>query len=139
MSDNVPTTIVSIRNLECIELGPELGCQSIQECLRFGIGVQGRIALGASSRLLAGNVVAVFVINVNTIKLLSVDNVDKASGECFLLTKAVVPTVVRITCCNKIDGDALDTNEIHRRKHTGTSCIDTTYLTKIHPYQHHRN
>lgn len=52
----------------------------------------------ASSCLRTTDVVAIFVVNVDTIELLGVDNVDKACGELFLLSKTVVPAVIGVTC-----------------------------------------
>jgi hypothetical protein len=46
--------------------------------------------------LLPGNIIAVLVVNVDSIEVMAVDNVDKVGGEIFLSTKAVVPTVILV-------------------------------------------
>jgi len=91
----IPAAIVPVVRLQSIQLRTKLGGQLVQKCLGLEIGVSAR-ALGASSRLLAGNVVAVLVVNVDTIKFLGVDDVYQGGGEGFFLAEAVVPAVVLI-------------------------------------------
>jgi hypothetical protein len=54
--------------------------------------------LRAFSCLRAANVIAILVVNIDTIELLVIHNSDKACGDLFLLSKTVVPAVIVITC-----------------------------------------
>jgi hypothetical protein len=54
-----------------------------------------------ASCLLAGDVIAVLVVNVDTVQFLVFDNVDKGCGEFFFLAEAVVPAVILVTCVKR--------------------------------------
>jgi len=94
MRDLVAATVLPIRVLEAIKFDTKLGRQAVKECLSLDICVDGLITLRSSSCLRAINVIAIFVIDVDTIKVLGIDNVNEACGELFLLAKAVVPAII---------------------------------------------
>mmetsp|Transcript_11804 Transcript_11804/g.25647 ORF Transcript_11804/g.25647 Transcript_11804/m.25647 type:complete len:209 (-) Transcript_11804:609-1235(-) len=79
---------------QCVQLLSEHGGHTGQEVLGLGVAVQTGIALSTSSALGTVYIVAIFVVNINSIETLALDDVDKGTGECFLSSKAVVPAVV---------------------------------------------
>ena len=99
--DLVTATVIAICKLEGIQLHPKLGCQIVQEGLSLDICIERR-ALRTAGRLCASNIVTIFVINVNAIKLLIVYNTDQICGKLFFLAKTVIPTVIWIICGKKV-------------------------------------
>jgi hypothetical protein len=76
MGDLVSTTVIPIGYLQGIELGAKLGGEAIQKGLRLNIRVKSR-PLSASARLQAVDVVAVFVVDIDSIKVLAFHNAHK--------------------------------------------------------------
>lgn len=101
MRDFVAATVVSIRQLEGIQLSAKLECKAVEKRLCLSIRVK-RGTLLASSCLPAINVVAIFVVEVYTIEFLVVNDGDKTGGDLFLLAKTVIPTVVLIACETRV-------------------------------------
>jgi hypothetical protein len=54
--------------------------------------------LGAAASLQAVHIETILVVDVNSIKFLVVDNVHKAGRELFFLSKAIIPTVIVVSC-----------------------------------------
>jgi hypothetical protein len=50
--------------------------------------------LSTATGLPAGNIIAVLVVNVNPIKVLIFDDVDKGGGKLIFPTKAVIPAII---------------------------------------------
>jgi hypothetical protein len=56
--------------------------------------------MSTSAGLPAGNIIAVLVVNINPVKVLIFDNLDKVGGKLIFPTKAVIPAVaVSIVIC----------------------------------------
>jgi len=53
--------------------------------------------LSTATGLPAGNIIAVLVVNVNPIKVLIFDDVDKGGGKLIFPTKAVIPAIILVT------------------------------------------
>lgn len=134
MRDFVAAAVVSIRDLEGIELDAKLGRQTVEERLSLGVRVE-RCPLLASSSLRAIDVIAIFVVNVDAIQFLCVDDVDEACGELFLLSKAVVPAVILVTCVISI---MIIRWIITYDAYRDTVAIET-YQTMSHPCRRHQN
>jgi hypothetical protein len=78
MCDLVAASIVSITCLKRIQFGPEQRSHRVQEELSLFIRVETG-ALSTSTSLLASNIVTVLVVNINSIKIMVVDHIDKVS------------------------------------------------------------
>lgn len=96
MGDLVTTAAVSVRHLQRIELDAKLGGETIQKGLSLVIRVKSR-SLSTFARLQAVHVIAVFVVNVDSIKVLAVDDAHETVRELLFLAKAVVPTVIVVS------------------------------------------
>ena len=97
MCDLEAARVVPSCELEGIKLAAKLGCQAEEECLCLDIIVF-CWSLPALPCLSVSNVMAMFIVNVDSIKFLAIDNSNKACGESFLLAKEVVPAVILIAC-----------------------------------------
>jgi hypothetical protein len=53
--------------------------------------------LSTATGLPAGNIIAVLVVNVNPVKVLIFDNVDKGGRKLIFPTKAVIPAIILVT------------------------------------------
>ena len=93
MGDLVAAAVVPIGYLQGIELDAKLGGEAIQKGLCLVIRVKSR-SLSTPARLQAIHVVTVFVVDVDSIKVLAVDNAHETVRELLFLAKAVVPTVI---------------------------------------------
>jgi len=47
--------------------------------------------------LSAGNIIAVLVVDVNPVKVLAFDDVNKVGGKLIFPTKAVIPAIILVT------------------------------------------
>ena len=97
MSNFITSTIVSIAKLKGVKLESSFGGELIQEGLSIGIGIEVR-ALGTTAGLFACNIIAVLVVNIDTIKFLIADDVYETCAELFFSSKTIIPTVIVITC-----------------------------------------
>jgi len=96
MGNLIAASTVSVTCLKCVQLGPEKRSHRVQKELSLFVRVETG-SLSAFTRLLAGNIVAVLVVNVNSVKILVFDDVNKVVGKAILATKAVIPTVIVIS------------------------------------------
>jgi hypothetical protein len=96
VSDLIATTVIPIGHLQSIELDTEFGCETIQEGLGLGIGIETG-PLRTTTRLKAIHVITVFVVYIDAIEILLVNNVHEARGKLFLFSKAVIPAVIVIS------------------------------------------
>lgn len=78
MSDLVSPTIVLVGHLKGIQFHSELGCQRIQEGLGFLVGIE-TSALQTTTRLFACSVVAVLIVDIDTIKVLVANDIGQVS------------------------------------------------------------
>jgi hypothetical protein len=53
------------------------------------------------ARLQTIHIITVFVVDIDSIKLLILDNVYKTGGELLFFSEAVVPAVIVISCSSK--------------------------------------